>query len=324
MTRLVHERILRPVAKRANGSVKGGADSAPYEIFHDVLGEAVLDWWTRYESERRVALERAESDRRHRRVLGILGVVIVALAAMTAIAAYAVAQRSEANRQATRATSAAVYANQQRVIAEDQTAIAEAATAKALREAENARIGRGGSEVSKRGQAEIQKAAAVAGQNEAERQKAEAENQKAVADDQRATGRVRGESGGRGHGRRKSSAASGSQRARDRRAPETSRRGSSLSRTGAGSAFGGPAGDAAPRAQGRVAGERYLRPRKSSGTASSSSGCWRSSPGVRAPSLRRRSARTAPGWQQRRRAEKLVSSARARLPFSTGCRTALP
>ncbi len=125
VTRLVHERILRPVAKRANGSVNGGADTAPYEIFHDVLGEAVLDWRTRYESERRVALERAESDRRHRRVLAILGVVIVALAAMTAIAAYAVAQRSEANKQAARATRAAVYANQQRVIAEEQTAIAE-------------------------------------------------------------------------------------------------------------------------------------------------------------------------------------------------------
>ena len=103
-----------------------------YEIFHDVLAEPVLAWRTRYEAERRVALERAESDRRHRRVLAILGVVVVALAAMTAIAAYAVAQRSEANKQAARATSAAVYANEQRVIAEDQTAIAEAASADAV------------------------------------------------------------------------------------------------------------------------------------------------------------------------------------------------
>ena len=184
VTRLVHERILRPVAKRANGSVNGGADTAPYEIFHDVLGEAVLDWRTRYESERRVALERAESDRRHRRVLGILGVVIVALAAMTAIAAYAVAQRSEANKQAARATSAAVYANQQRVIAEDQTAKAEAATAKAVRETEKARTAEEEAEYQPGGR--DPEAAAVEGQNEAETQKAEAESQKEIADDQRA------------------------------------------------------------------------------------------------------------------------------------------
>ena len=185
VNRLVHERILRPVAKSANGSVNGGADAAPYEIFHDVLGEAVLDWRTRYESERRVALERAESDRRHRRVLGILGVVVVALAAMTAIAAYAVAQRSEANKQAARATSAAVYANEQRVIAEDQTAIAEAASAKAVQEADNARTAEEEAEY-QRQQAEIQKAAAVEGRNEAESQKAEAETQKEIAVGERA------------------------------------------------------------------------------------------------------------------------------------------
>jgi WD40 repeat protein len=192
VTRLVHERILRPVAKRANGSVNGGADTAPYEIFHDVLGEAVLDWRTRYESERRVALERAESDRRHRRVLGILGVVIAALAAMTAIAAYAVTQRSEANKQAARATSAAVYANQQRVIAEEEKAKADDARADAVEERDKAVSAEEEAEYQKQ-QAEIQQAAAVEGQNEAEtqkaeaeRQKAEAESQKAVADDERA------------------------------------------------------------------------------------------------------------------------------------------
>lgn len=181
VTRLVHERILRPVAKRANGSVNGGADTAPYEIFHDVLGEAVLDWRTRYESERRVALERAESDRRHRRVLGILGVVIVALAAMTAIAAYAVAQRSEANKQAARATSAAAYAIEQQAIAEAQTAKAEDATAEAVQEAEKARTAEEEAEY-QRQQAEIQKAAAEEGQNEAESQKAVAVRERGKAE----------------------------------------------------------------------------------------------------------------------------------------------
>jgi WD40 repeat protein len=177
VTRLVHERILRPVAKRGNGSVNGRANTAPYEIFHDVLGEAVLDWRARYESERRVALERAESDRRHRRVLGILGVVVVALAAMTAIAAYAVAQRSEANKQAARARSAAATAIEQRAIAQKQTAKAEAASAVAEQEAENARIAEE--------EAEDQRHLAEEGQNEAERQKAAAESQKAEAETQK-------------------------------------------------------------------------------------------------------------------------------------------
>ena len=189
VTRLVHERILRPVAKRANGSVNGGADTAPYEIFHDVLGEAVLDWRTRYESERRVELERAESDRRHRRVLGILAVVVLALAAMTAIAAYAVAQRSEARKQASRATSAAAVANQQRAVAVSEKANAVEARADAVRQRDRARKARSEA-VFQRREAEIQKAAAVEGRSEAERQKAEAETQRAVAVDERARAEI--------------------------------------------------------------------------------------------------------------------------------------
>ena len=58
VSRLVHQRILRPVAKPANGVAS--AEPAPVEIFHDVLGEAVLAWRGAYESDRRVAREREE------------------------------------------------------------------------------------------------------------------------------------------------------------------------------------------------------------------------------------------------------------------------
>ena len=181
VTRLVHERILRPVAKRANGAANGNGDTAPYEIFHDVLGEAVLDWRTRYESARRVAQERAESDRRHRRVLGILGIAVVALAAMTAIAAYAVAQRGEARKQASRATSAAAFANQQRAVAEEEKSNAIDARADAVRQRDRARSAGEEAEFQRR-QAEIQKAAAVAGQSDAERQRAVAVDERARAE----------------------------------------------------------------------------------------------------------------------------------------------
>jgi WD40 repeat protein len=113
VSRLVHERILRPVAKPANGVAS--AEPAPVEIFHDVLGEAVLAWRGAYESDRRVEHEREESDRRHRRVLAILAAVVLALGAMTAIAAYAIDQRNEAKKQTANA--------------EEQTQIARAAQA---------------------------------------------------------------------------------------------------------------------------------------------------------------------------------------------------
>jgi WD40 repeat protein len=87
VTRLVEERILRPIASGGNGS-----DGVPHEIFHDVLGDAVLSWRQRHETERDV--ERARS--RHRRALTLMSVALVGLLVMTAIAVFAVYQRSQA------------------------------------------------------------------------------------------------------------------------------------------------------------------------------------------------------------------------------------
>ncbi|MGH3019603.1 MAG: WD40 repeat domain-containing protein, partial [Gaiellaceae bacterium] len=80
-------RILRPVDGR-------------FEIFHDVLADAVLAWRTRHESERALERQRAEAERRHRRLLALLAAAVVALAAMAAVTVYALAQRGEAREQA--------------------------------------------------------------------------------------------------------------------------------------------------------------------------------------------------------------------------------
>ena len=89
---LVTERILRPAA------ADGGAPR--YEIYHDVLGEAVLAWRSGHEGERELAEERERAGRRQRRLLAALGVGGVLLAAMAGVTTYALTQRSDARSQA--------------------------------------------------------------------------------------------------------------------------------------------------------------------------------------------------------------------------------
>jgi WD40 repeat protein len=92
VTELAHERILR--------SVEGGAGGQRYEIFHDVLADAVLAWRAR----RRVERERQAARRRHRRLLGVAAASLVALAIVTAVAVIALVERDRARdheRQAT-------------------------------------------------------------------------------------------------------------------------------------------------------------------------------------------------------------------------------
>jgi WD40 repeat protein len=92
LTRLARERILRPAA------ADGGAPR--YEIYHDVLGEAVLAWRTAHEAEREVVAERERSAGRHRRLLAALGAGAALLAVMTGVSVYALVQRGEARTQA--------------------------------------------------------------------------------------------------------------------------------------------------------------------------------------------------------------------------------
>lgn len=88
---LAHERILRSVAPN------GGAPR--YEIYHDVLGDAVLVWRADHEGAR----ELRRSHQRQRRLLGVIGVGAVLLAAMVGVSIFAFNQRSEARAQAQQA-----------------------------------------------------------------------------------------------------------------------------------------------------------------------------------------------------------------------------
>jgi WD40 repeat protein len=93
LRRLTAERIVR-------ASSENGPSTTRYEIFHDVLADAVVAWRTRYEAERALEAERVEHRRRQRRLLAIGIVALVAFAVMAAIAIYALDQRAEAQHQA--------------------------------------------------------------------------------------------------------------------------------------------------------------------------------------------------------------------------------
>jgi WD40 repeat protein len=91
LRRLTTERIVR--ASSANGDAR-------YEIFHDVLADAVLGWRNRYESDRALEHERREARRRHRRVVLVAAAALLALAVMAVVAVFAWTQRSHAKREA--------------------------------------------------------------------------------------------------------------------------------------------------------------------------------------------------------------------------------
>jgi WD40 repeat protein len=108
LSTLGRERILRTV----DGA---GADAARYEIFHDVLGEAVLAWRGEQELER----ERRAAERRHRRLAVVAFCALIALAAMTAVAIYAFAQRREAREAARKAQARELVARSSDLLNED-------------------------------------------------------------------------------------------------------------------------------------------------------------------------------------------------------------
>ena len=85
---LAQERIVR--------AGENGAAGPQYEIFHDVLADAVLAWRTRHEADRRLEEERRNATRRHRRLLAAAAALLVAVAVFAGIALYALSQRREA------------------------------------------------------------------------------------------------------------------------------------------------------------------------------------------------------------------------------------
>ena len=92
LKRLVEERIVR--------AGENGSAGPRYEIFHDVLAEAVLAWRTRHEAERRLDAERRAAARRHRRLVALAVGALVLIAILSAIAVYALVQRSDARDHA--------------------------------------------------------------------------------------------------------------------------------------------------------------------------------------------------------------------------------
>jgi WD40 repeat protein len=86
LTALGRERILRPLDE---------TDGDRYEIFHDVLADAIIDWRRR----RDVQHELDDARRRHRRLVAVAGASLAALVLVAGVAIYALTQRTEARNQ---------------------------------------------------------------------------------------------------------------------------------------------------------------------------------------------------------------------------------
>jgi WD40 repeat protein len=124
LRRLTSERIVR-------ASSTNGPSTTRYEIFHDVLADAVVAWRGRYEAERALEAERLRHQQRQSRLRRIFAAALVAFAVMAAIAVYALAERSNARHQA-------AVAETQRAKAQHNLTVAQSAKAretKALRKA---------------------------------------------------------------------------------------------------------------------------------------------------------------------------------------------
>lgn len=138
LNRLQDRRLLR--------GVQSASGVAQYEIFHDVLGQAILDWQTRYrqlqeetkrlaaeqagraEAERNAEMERlrAEIQRRdNRRLRGLLALVGLLLVGAIGLTVVAFGAQNSANAQRAVAENAKLEAEAQRAEAEIQKNEAE-------------------------------------------------------------------------------------------------------------------------------------------------------------------------------------------------------
>jgi len=85
---LGRERIVRPLDE-------GGGGGDRYEIFHDVLGAAVIDWQGRHQ----LTAERARARRRQRRLAAVALAALTAVAVMVGVTLYALTERTQAQKQ---------------------------------------------------------------------------------------------------------------------------------------------------------------------------------------------------------------------------------
>jgi WD40 repeat protein len=143
LRRLSDERIVR-------ASSENGPATTRYEIFHDVLADAVLGWRARFEADRRVEEQHQAHERRQRRLLVFGAVTLIGLAVMAAVAVYAFSQRSNARHQAAAAKmerAAALrlsgIAQERRKDAVHQAAVATLAEARAKQAERRAKISAG-------------------------------------------------------------------------------------------------------------------------------------------------------------------------------------
>ena len=120
---LSNERVVRALPSRNGGGTR-------YEIYHDVLAGAVLDWGAHHEAERALVEERAAARRRHRRLAAIVGLSLVGLALMSLLTVYAFSQRTEAREQAQAAKSAQLAAEESEQEADAERDATKAALAK--------------------------------------------------------------------------------------------------------------------------------------------------------------------------------------------------
>jgi WD40 repeat protein len=164
LQRLTAERIVR-------ASSENGPTTTRYEIFHDVLADAVLAWRARFEAERAIEDERDRHRRRQRRFLAIGIAALLGMAVMAAIAIYALQQRSEAQHQA-------AVAQEQQAIAEENAKTAETALAsekKAKKKAQKSEQKAKKSEQKAKQSEQNAKQAAVVAETEKEKANASAE-----------------------------------------------------------------------------------------------------------------------------------------------------
>ncbi len=93
LDRLASERVLRPVPDGHGGPPR-------YEIFHDVLSDAVLGWGVRHEAERELEQARLQARLRHRRLGVVASAAVFGLAVMTALTVWALVERDNAQQTA--------------------------------------------------------------------------------------------------------------------------------------------------------------------------------------------------------------------------------
>ncbi|MGZ4317400.1 MAG: WD40 repeat domain-containing protein, partial [Gaiellaceae bacterium] len=99
LRQLAAERIVRASAENGAGT--------RYEIYHDVLADAVAGWGARYRAERAVH----DAERRRRRAFGVATAALVGLVVVAAIAVFAAVERSHSQADADRARAGELAAD---------------------------------------------------------------------------------------------------------------------------------------------------------------------------------------------------------------------